>query len=57
MNQPNNQIRNLNALLDVAKAMGREVELDSLLQTIVAHTTEVMDAERSSLFLFDPEKN
>ena len=57
MVKPNNQIRNLNALLEVAKAMGKEVELDSLLQTIVAHTTEVMDAERSSLFLFDAEKN
>lgn len=58
MKQPSTiQIRNLNALLEVAKAMGREVELDSLLQTIVAHATVVMDGERSSLFIYDHKKN
>ena len=51
------QIRNLNALLEVAKVMGKEIQLDSLLHIIVHKTTEVMEAERSSLLLYDEEKD
>lgn len=50
-------IRNLYVLLELAKLMGKEVDLDSLLQFILVKTTEVMNAERSSLFLYDAEKN
>lgn len=57
MNATNAQIRNLNALLELSKALGREFLLDKLLQLILDKTTEVMDAERSSLFLYDPKKN
>jgi phosphoserine phosphatase RsbU/P len=46
-------IRNLNSLLEVSKALGAEVELDSLLDVILSKGTEVMEAERSSLFIHE----
>ncbi len=51
------QVRNLNALLEVAKALGGEMQLDNLLPVIIQKTTEVMDADRSSLFIYDSENN
>ena len=51
------QIRSLNALLEVSKAMGAEIKLDNLLQVIISKATEVMDADRSSLFIYDEQKN
>ena len=56
-NQPSREVRNLNALLDVAKALGAEMQLDNLLPVIISKTTEVIDAERSSLFIYDEETN
>ncbi len=55
--QSNIAIRNLDALLEVATQMGEVIELDELLKLIVAKTTSVMDAERSSLFCYDPQSN
>ena len=55
--QPSREVRNLNALLDVAKALGAEMQLDNLLPVIISKTTEVIDAERSSLFIYDEETN
>lgn len=46
-------VRNLNSLLEVSKALGAEARLDSLLGVIVDKATEVMEAERASLFIFD----
>jgi sigma-B regulation protein RsbU (phosphoserine phosphatase) len=46
-------IRNLNSLLEVSKALGAEVELDRILSVILSKATDVMEAERSSLFIFD----
>ncbi|MBA2728465.1 MAG: SpoIIE family protein phosphatase [Parachlamydiaceae bacterium] len=57
MNTSLTQIRNLKALLEISKALGLEFLLDNLLKLILDKTTEVMDAERSSLFLYDPKKN
>lgn len=51
------QINNLQALLEVTKALGQEIHLDRLLELILDKVTEVLDAERSSLFLYDPTKN
>jgi sigma-B regulation protein RsbU (phosphoserine phosphatase) len=51
------QLRNLHTLLEVSKAMAREVRLDNLLQVIMEKTTEVMEADRSSLFLYDEPRN
>jgi phosphoserine phosphatase RsbU/P len=51
------QFRNLHTLLEVSKAMAREVRLDNLLQVIMEKTTEIMEADRSSLFLYDESRN
>ncbi len=53
----NKQILELNALIELSEAMAQEVELDDLLLTIVKKTTELMHADRSSLFLYDGETN
>lgn len=50
------QLRNLHTLLEVSKAMAREVQLDNLLQVIMEKTTEIMEADRSSLFLYDESR-
>ena len=47
------EMRNLNAILEVSRAMSSEVQLESLLQVIVQKTLAVMEAERTSLFLYD----
>lgn len=46
-------VRNMNSLLEVSKALGAEARLDSLLGVIVSKATEVMEAERSSIFIYD----
>ncbi|MDA0838070.1 MAG: SpoIIE family protein phosphatase [Planctomycetota bacterium] len=51
------QIRELNALIELSGAMAHELELDALLLTIVRKTTEIMQADRSSLFLYDSKTN
>ncbi len=51
------QVRDLKALLDVSKAISREAHLDDLLQVIMDKATEVIDADRSSLFLYDESRN
>ncbi len=55
--QSNIANRNLDALLEVATQMGAVIDLDELLELIVTKTTSVMDAERSSLFCYDPQTN
>lgn len=44
-------------LLDVMRSLASELELDNLLFLIMAKTTEVMQADRSSLYLVDPKTN
>ncbi|MEM9300988.1 MAG: SpoIIE family protein phosphatase [Pseudomonadota bacterium] len=51
------QLRTVNAMLDVSRALGGEIQLSSLLQVVMAKISEVLDAERSSLFLYDKEEN
>jgi signal transduction histidine kinase len=51
------QTRNLSALLEVSKALASHVRLDELLATIIRKTAEVLDAERATLFLYDPERH
>jgi sigma-B regulation protein RsbU (phosphoserine phosphatase) len=51
------EIRNLNAILEVSKAMSSEIQLDSLLQVIVQKTVEIMEADLASLFLYDAGRN
>jgi len=47
----------LSSLLKVGMRLAAERNLDRLLAMIIEETTAVMDAERSSLFLVDVEKN
>jgi len=51
------EIRNLNAILEVSKAMSSEIQLDNLLQVIVQNTIAVMEADLASLFLYDERRN
>jgi len=44
-------------LLAIAEAIATELHLDSLLTRIVKATTELLDAERSTLFIYDPSKD
>ncbi len=46
-------IQKLTLLLDVMKSLASELDLNTLLPLIMKKTTEVMDADRSTLFLID----
>ncbi len=46
-------VRNLSSLLEVSKAMAAAIDLDSLLAVIQSKATEVMEAERGSIFVHD----
>ncbi|MEW6730138.1 MAG: adenylate/guanylate cyclase domain-containing protein [Acidobacteriota bacterium] len=47
----------LTLLLDVMRSLASELDLNTLLQLIMKKTTEVMDADRSTLFLVDYRTN
>lgn len=49
--------RQLTLLLEVSKALASQVRLDDLLRTIIGKTTEVLDAERATLFLYDQARD
>jgi phosphoserine phosphatase RsbU/P len=49
--------RSLYALLELSKSLGSEVNLDDLLGVIVEKTSQVVDAERTSIFVHDAERN
>ena len=51
------RVEKLTALLDVGKAMASQRNLDRRLRLILDEVTKVMGADRSSLFLVDPERN
>jgi len=44
-------------LLEVTNAIASELQLDPLLRKIIGAATEMLDAERSTLFMFDPESD
>lgn len=46
--------RALYALLELSKALSSQVDLDALLDVIVEKTSAVVEAERTSIFVFDP---
>ncbi|HVS33105.1 MAG TPA: GAF domain-containing SpoIIE family protein phosphatase [Thermoanaerobaculia bacterium] len=48
--------RSLLALLELSKALQSEVDLDSLLGVIVENASAVVDAERTSIFVFNPAR-
>jgi serine phosphatase RsbU (regulator of sigma subunit) len=45
--------RKLEILLKISRSLGEEIHLDRLLAVMVAEVTEAMEAERSSLLLYD----
>jgi phosphoserine phosphatase RsbU/P len=47
--------RKLSILLSISRTLGKEIELDRLLVLIVAEVTSAMEAERSSLLLYDAQ--
>jgi sigma-B regulation protein RsbU (phosphoserine phosphatase) len=49
--------RKLGILLNISRSLGQEVQLDRLLTLIVAEVTSAMEAERSSLLLFDAARS
>src|SRR4051812_26596653 len=51
------RIQKLESLLDVAKAMTAERDLDNLLKLILAESVEVVDADRCTLWIVDRERN
>ena len=50
------RVRKLGGILDVAKALVAERDLDRLLQLIVQAASRVVEADRCSLFLVDRER-
>src|SRR5215212_11543752 len=51
------QTRQLSLLLEVSNALASQIRLDELLATIISKTAEVLDAERATLFLYDPVRD
>jgi adenylate cyclase len=49
------QLREVTLLLEISRRIAAQDTLDGILQTLVAITTEELDAERGSLFLNDPD--
>lgn len=52
---PAKTTRALTALLDLTKAMSSAVGLDTLLDVIVQNASAVVEAERTTIFLYDPK--
>ncbi len=50
------KIRDLEELLEIAKALTVHHDLDTLLQMIMQEVTKLLEADRSTLFLVDQEK-
>ena len=50
-------LKERNTLLEVNDELGRQLELGPLIQAIVFHITEILEADRSSLFLIDWKTN
>jgi len=51
------QCADLQKVLEITRMMGATVEADGLLQLIIERSIELLDAERASLFLYEPGTN
>ena len=49
--------RDLQKVLEITRVMAATVDPDNLLKLIIARSMELLDAERASLFLYEPETN
>lgn len=47
-------VQALHGLLDISKALGSEVELNALLEVIIRRASLIMEADRTTVFVFDP---
>jgi len=52
-----NRVKKLQSILDVAKLMAAQRDLDLLLPLVLKHASSVVDADRCSLFILDRERN
>jgi phosphoserine phosphatase len=48
------EVRDLQVILDIARAMSASVDVDRLLELIMDSARQVLNADRASLFLYDP---
>jgi phosphoserine phosphatase len=48
-------LSNITAILEVARRLGLTTDLDELLDLIVSETRSVLNCERATLFLYDPQ--
>jgi phosphoserine phosphatase len=48
------EVRDLQVLLDIARAMSASIDLDQLLELILDSARQVLGADRASLFLYEP---
>ncbi|MBL8022612.1 MAG: GAF domain-containing protein [Leptospirales bacterium] len=55
LNGLHNQLARLSQLMDVARSIMAEISLDTLLGQIIEKVTEVMSADRSTLFILDSQ--
>lgn len=51
------RVAKLTSILDVAKALTEERDLDRLLHLVVSEATKIVGAERSSMFIYDRDRN
>lgn len=49
--------RALLSLLELSKSLSSEVDINSLLKVVVQNASEVVDAERTSIFVYDPARD
>ncbi len=54
-NPKQNQLADLGKVLEISRAMVAASDLDSLLKLIIERSMELLDAERASIFLYDPQ--
>ncbi|OGS22966.1 MAG: hypothetical protein A2252_07775 [Elusimicrobia bacterium RIFOXYA2_FULL_39_19] len=53
----NRMISGFSALLEISRLLTKETSLNKLLNLIIDQTTKLMDAERTTLFLYDSDTN
>ena len=51
----NDKIRKLHSLLELGRLIGLDLNLDEMLVQIAQKACEVMESDRCTLFLHDPE--
>lgn len=57
MRDAQREITQLRRILNVTRLMANTIDLDALLSTIIDTACEVLDCERATVFLYDPERD